>query len=466
MKRALAALAAATFLSSCSLGPFFEKPEIVTPPAWVQQTDGANVWPDRTWWEGFGSAELDSFVAAATTGNYDLAAALSRIRQAEAQVRVAGAALLPSISAGAGANRNFTGRTSTTGATSRAVSNTYQASLNASYQLDLFGGNKSNAEASAARLQSSQFDRETVAITLHSDVASTYFLVLSLRDRIRLAEDTLRIAEEVLSVVQARLSLGAGSDLEVAQQRSTVASQRAAVVALQQAETETINALAVLLGRNPEGFMVQGNSLGDLQLPQVAAGLPSELLLRRPDLRSAEAGLRAGKFDVAAARAARFPSIDLSLQGGGQSAALSGLFGPGGLFVGFGASLAAPIFEGGRLQAQEDLSAARYQELELTYRSAILAAFRDTENALSSTTTSTSQYGYAREAYDQAREAYRIVEVQLRAGSVDFVTLLDAQRTVFQANDGLVQADLARYNALVTLFEALGGGWDGTTATP
>ncbi|MEK9967868.1 MAG: efflux transporter outer membrane subunit [Ferrovibrio sp.] len=471
-------LTAAAFLllsaSACSMVPDYFKPAVETPKTWDSRQDATNLWPDAQWWTGFSSAELNRLIAEAQAGNTDLRIAVARIRQSEAQAKIAGADLYPTLAGGADASRTRQGRqTSSTSSSSSSsnsrgstIRNSFGADLTAGYQVDLFGGNAASADAALTRLESTRYNRETVAITLYSDIASTYFQLLSLRDRIRLANETLGLAQGILDLLETQRANGAITDYEVAQQRSNVASQRATVASLEQNERTTLDALAVLLGRPPQGFIVQGNSLAALTLPPVTAGLPSELLLRRPDIRKAEADMRAANYDIGAARAARFPSLDLTGRIGTQAASTASLFDPGTMIYSIAASLTAPIFQGGRLEGGEELSRAQKQELEETYRGAILTAFRDTEDALGATVNTGRQYAFASEAFDQANDAYRIVEARYRAGTVGFLDLLDAQRSVFSANDTMVQAALGRYSANVSLYKALGGGWDGsTTAT-
>lgn len=459
-------------VSACSMVPDYFKPTVETPKAWDSRQDGLNVWPDSNWWTAFGSEELNRLIAEAQANNTDLLVAVARIRQSEAQAKIAGANLYPSLGVDAGTGRsrqgrqslsNSTGTTTTNRGSGDVIRNSFSGNLTAGYQVDLFGGNDASAEAALARLDSSRYSRETVAITLYSDIASTYFQLLSLRDRIRLANETLGVAQGILDLLETQRANGAITDYEVAQQRSNVASQRATVASLEQSERTTLDALAVLLGRPPQGFVVQGNSLSSLTLPPVTAGLPSELLLRRPDIRMAEANLRAANFDIGAARAARFPSLDLTGRIGSQAGSTGALFDPGTMIYSLAASLTAPIFQGGRLEGGEELSRAQKQELDETYRASILAAFRDTEDALGATVNTGRQYAFATEAFEQANEAYRIVESRYRAGTVGFLELLDAQRSVFSANDTMVQAALGRYSANVSLYRALGGGWDGTT---
>lgn len=457
-----APLLLAALLAGCSLIPDTTPPDVAVPAAWETPAGAAGLWPDRAWWRAFGSAELTRLMEEAQANNLDLAAAADRVRQADAQARIAGAALYPAVGVDASNSRSWTDSSRTNGrAAGSSASRSYQGTVGAAYQMDIFGGNAANAQAAEQRLLASRYDREAVALTVESGVASLYFQLLAIRDRVRLAEDTLGIAESILGVLQRQVELGAASDLELAQQRASVAQQRASIPALQQAERETLTALAILMGRPPQGFPVEGRTLVGLTLPPAVAGLPATLLLRRPDLRQVEATLKAADLDIVTARADRLPAIDLSLRGGVQAAALSAVF-DAPTFVGsLVGSLSAPIFEGGRLEAQEDQARARAAELVDTYRRAALTAYGDVENALSATDTAERRHRFAQDANTQARVALRIVNARFRTGTVDFLNVLEAQRTVFQTDDTAIQAALDRYAAAVALYTALGGGWDG-----
>jgi multidrug efflux system outer membrane protein len=442
--------------TACSLGPEYQKPNPAAPAAWEATAAGAGIWPDPQWWRSFGNEELSGLVGTALVANQDLLAAVARIRQAEAQARIASAALWPTIGLDAAASR-----TSSPGGSRTVVRKTYGGSLDAAYQVDLFGQNRAAAAAGEVRYEGSLYDRETVALTVSADTATTWLQILAIRDRIRLAQEELRNSESILGLLEQQQRIGTISDLEVAQQRSAVALQRSAIPGLQQSERESLNALAVLLARLPQGFSVASRSLNQIRVPEIVGGIPSEVLLRRPDIRRAEADLRAANFDVQQARAARFPTITLTASAGVTSAALSALFGPNTWLTALAAGITAPLFEGGRLEAQEQSARARYEELTILYARAVLSSFRDVENALSASVLYQRQYQQALIGLDQARVAFRLADTRYRTGTVDFLTVLDAQRTVFQASDQLVLANLARFNARVDLYRALGGGWDG-----
>ena len=444
----------AAALAACSLGPPPAGPEIMPAAAWgvgPAPVDPAQ-WPPAGWWRGIGSPELDRLIEAARGGNHDLAAAYARTLQATAQLRIAGAALSPEVEAGGSAGR--------TRSNSR-TSSSYQTLLTASYQIDLFGGNAALRDAAQARLAASRYDREALALSIDAGVVLGFFRLLALRDRIRLSEGTLEIARSVLDLLEQRRAIGVSTELEVARQRNVLASQLAALEVLRQAEREALSGLALLLGRAPMGFAVEAQSLADLSLLTVTAGIPSGLLLRRPDVRAAESVLAAAGLDVVVARADRLPAITLTGRGGLLSGELSSLVQSQSLLYGATASVAQTIFDAGRLAAREDLARARHQELSELYRRVADEALADVVDALNATGTTARQHEFAYEAYVQAGEAFRIVEARYREGTGQFLDLLDAQRAVFQANDALVQAVLARFSALVALYSALGGGWGG-----
>ena len=415
----------------------------------------AETWPKPEWWHAFNSAELDRLIANAQTQNLDLAAATARIMQAEGQARVAGSALLPTV--------NLTGDARQSGPLSgnsnTSTSRSYGVQLGASYELDFWGKNRASLTAAEEALASSRYDRETVAITVTATVAQTYFQVLSLRDRRATAERNLANANDVLRIIQARVNAGVASPLDLAQQQAAVANQAAAIPSLDQSEREARATLALLLGLPPQNFDVAGNNLEGLGAPQVKPGMPSGLLYRRPDIRKAESDLAAADANIDAARAAYFPTISLTGSAGFASTALSSLFNPANAAYTIGASILQTIFDGGRLEGQHDTTVGRRQELVANYRTSVITAFSDVHVALGAVANLASEERQRRIATEQSAEAYRIAQLQYKAGIVDFTSVLDAQRTLFSAQDQLSQTRLARLQALVTLYRSLGGGW-------
>ncbi|HEX6004045.1 MAG TPA: efflux transporter outer membrane subunit, partial [Burkholderiales bacterium] len=413
------------------------------------------------WWSAFDSAELKALVDAALAGSPDLAIATERVRQAEAQVRIAGATLFPVLNLGAGTSRRVTDREGQPSQRSDASNITFSAS----YEVDLFGRNAAGVRAADASYRASGFDRDAARLTLIAGVATSYFEVLSLRGRLAIARENLAIAERVLSLVEVRARNGAASQLDVERQHAQVLSQRAALLPLEQLEKQTLAALAVLIGRVPEGFGVKAASLADLRIPEVNPGLPAELLVRRPDLAAAEAQVAAANGNVAAARAALLPSIELTGSAGLTSAALlTFLSGPQSA-VSLALSLFQPIFDGGRLRGQVAVSESRERELAEAYRKAILSAFSDVEQALVAVSRSAQREAIQVEAQQRARNALRLAEIRYREGADDLLTVLEAQRTLFQAEDQLASIRFDRLSATVALYKALGGGWSAESAT-
>ena len=337
---------------------------------------------------------------------------------------------------------------------------TIQASLSASYQLDFWGQNRDALQAAEETAIANRFDRDVVALTTLTSVANAYFQVLASQDRIRTAERNIASATRVLDAIKQRFKAGTGTDLDVAQQESVLANQKALVPPLRQTLAQNLNALATLVARPPESVRVTGGSLNRISLPRVTPGLPSELLTQRPDIRRQEAQLASATANVGSARAQFFPSIQLTGQGGYQSSALVSLFQPHAAFFSMVGSLTQPIFDGGRILGNFEFTKARQDELLQTYRKTVVSAFADVDNALVSIRQTTAKLRLQREVVAASRRAFQLSEQQLRAGTADIVTVLNTQLTLFQAEDALWQAQLARLLAIVSLYQALGGGWE------
>jgi len=469
----LTACAGLALLGGCSVGPDFQPPELTAPTAWSSKSpavkEAANAqasdWPAPQWWQGFGSGHLNQLIDQAQRGNFDLAVAVARVREADAQLEISGAPLLPSLSASLGASRLREASTSHPIAGKISApdgTNLYSGILTASYQLDFWGKNRDLQDAASAAALGSRYDRQTTALTVQSGVATSYFTLLSLQDRLRAAQANLAAAEHILTAYRARLAVGTVSGLDVAQQENLVASQRAAIPPLVQTLRQTAFALAVLIGQAPEQAGQEDNAaagLAEISLPPVPAGLPSGLLTRRPDVQSSLTQLVAANANFKAAEAALFPSLTLTAQGGLQDVNLSKLLQPQSILYSLGASVAQPIFEGGILRGGIELQKAKYEELLQTYRKSAFNAFNDVENALTAVEQTSLQELAQQEAVTTAQKAQDIAQAQLQGGTVDIVTLLNTQRSLYSAQDLLIQTRLAHAQALVSLFKALGGGW-------
>jgi outer membrane protein, multidrug efflux system len=472
-------LAAALFgaVGGCTVGPWYHKPNITPPDTWKTATGTpaatgpavanatAPVWPSAEWWRGFNSAQLDDLIAQAQKTNDDLAAAVARVREADAQVKIAGAPLLPSLSVGGTATRQRVkpqGVSVVNGTPTQAAAvtfNQFAAQATASYELDFWGKNLATRRSAYYAAQASRYDRATVELTVMTSVATTYFQALEANDRLTVAEQDLETARTILKGLHTQQQFGIANALDVAQQETTVATLNATVPPLRQQLRQAVNALAILVGKPPEAIEFPGGKLTELSEPQVLPGLPSELLARRPDVASAEAQLIAANADIAAARAAFFPSINLTADGGFESTALSGLFTPANRIFAISGALAQQVFAGGALTGKYQLTKARYTELLADYHKSVISAFGDVENALSALQQTADQYQRQQDAVASARRAYQFSEAQMRAGTVNVLTVLNTQSALFGAEDQLVQVRFAHLQALVQLFNALGGGW-------
>lgn len=445
----------ALVLAACSLGPRYHRPDIAPPGAWVEGRSDAGGWPSEDWWKGFHSTELDALLATAAHSNDDLGAAIARVREADAQRRIAGASLWPAINATGTATRE---RAPAAGG-GFAISNEFLPLLTASYELDLWGKNRAARRAAAATAEASRYDRQTVELTVMAGVATTYFQVLALNDRLAVAESNLASAERILKGLVLEQRVGTATALDVAQQQTVTATINAGIPPLRQQLRESLDALAILVGRSPELVDTLSGTLAGVVAPTVGEGLPSELLARRPDVAEAEADLMAANANVAVARASFFPSITLTGSGGFESSALETLLRPANRVWNATAGLTQPIFAGGALRGQSEYAKARYSELLANYHKAVISAFANVEDSLAAVKQSAEQQDRQQQAVDQAERAYRIAEAQLHAGTINVLTLLNTQTALFTARDALAQVRFLRLQASVNLFKALGGGW-------
>lgn len=444
-------------VTACSLGPSYRGPDVPLPQAW--STPGADAQaqaPETDWWRGFGSARLNDYIAQAQSANDDIGAAIARVREADAQARIAGAALLPSLAADAGATRERA-QPSTGG--SLTTFNMFAAGLSASYQLDFWGRNRDLHDAALFAAKASRFDRETVALTVLTSVAMSYFEVLEFHDRLQVAQQNLENAQTILKDLEFEATVGTATALDVAQQATTVATVNASIPPLQQQLRQSIDALAILIGQPPEQLDPGAGGLDALTVPAVGAGLPSQLLARRPDVAEAEAQLMAANADIAAARAAFFPSFDLTATGGYESTALGSLLSPATRVFALSAALDQTIFDHGTLGGQYQYSKARYAELLSDYHKTVLTALGNVEDALIAVQQSAQLQLRQQDAADKARRAFEFAQLQFQAGTTNVLTMLNTETALFSAQDALVQAKFAHMQALLDLYQALGGGW-------
>jgi NodT family efflux transporter outer membrane factor (OMF) lipoprotein len=414
--------------------------------------------PSLDWWRGFRSRELTDLIEEAQTANFDVAVAVARILQADATSKIAGAPLLPNVDLTANTTRTRSSQANGgSGGGSESVS--YRTALNASYEIDFWGKNRALSRTAQQNAIAARFDRDVVNMTAIVSVATAYFLVVSSQERLRLARRNLDSSDQVLTLIKQRFEAGTASAFEVAQQETLVASQRASIPPIDQTLRQSMTALAVLVGRAPALMKVRGGNLYGLGLPRVTPGLPSALLNQRPDIRAAEALLEASDASVEAARAAFFPSITLTGQYGVLSSALKNLFTPQAIFYQIAANLTQPVFDGWRLEGELEFAKARRVELLNLYRRSVVSGFGDVENALIAIADTTEQERLQRQVVASSQRAFDIGNTRLREGTVDLVALLITQQALFTAQDNLIAARLARLQAVLSLYQALGGSW-------
>jgi NodT family efflux transporter outer membrane factor (OMF) lipoprotein len=446
-KNLLRTILVSAAVSACSLNPVYRRPVMEIPPNWSAASNGISrrEGQPQPFWEELGNEELGRAVDAALGRNLDLQAALHRIEQARAQAKTARAPLFPSVDASGGMSRDY--REESEGSTALRLGGSL------SYEIDLWGKNRSQAEAAGHRAEATRYDRDALRLVVAGDAAVFYAQILAFDDRIQIAENNLRNAEEVLRIIEARFQAGAVSALEVSQQKVAVNDIRAALTSLNEQRAATANALAVLLARPPQNFERPKGELASLKVPEASLTPPAELLRARPDIQGAEAGLLAANADIGAARAAFFPSVRLGVD---PSLAASGFGGPANAAVSLAASVLAPIFSGGRLTGNLESVTARQRELAASYQRTVLTAFREVEDALAALKRARDQAVLARESVGQAQAAYDIAKARFDAGSIDYLTLLETQRSLSQTEDQGIRAELARIETFVQLRKALG----------
>jgi len=432
-------------LSACSLAPNYQRPQMTVPTGWSSVAGvGVDAQPSTTpFWQELGNADLDRLIEIALAQNLDLEAALHRIEQARGQAKVAASPLYPTVSASGSASRTFQDQKDT---------NSVRGGGSISYEVDLWGKNRNAAKSADYNVDATQFDREALRLVVTADVTDFYAQILSLNDRIRIAEFNLKNAEEILRIIEARYNAGGVSGLEVSQQRVAVNGFRATLAALTEQRATSANALAILLGRPPQNLSAPTAQLASLKMPQVNLTPPSTLLTARPDIQSAEAGLRGANADIGVARAAFFPSLTLSA----DTVIAAGFGNPAAAASSLASSLLAPIFTGGRLTGNLESVTARQKELAAQYQKTVLVAFQEVEDALAALKSNNEQAALSVESVKESQNAYDIAKARFDAGAIDYLTLLETQRSLYQAQDSQIAINQGQLVAYVQLRKALG----------
>ena len=446
--------ACAVLTAGCTMGPNYKRPQTDLP----QGQDASNyaVFTQQNWWQMFNDPVLNAMEDTALQYNWDLQAAIARVDQARAEVTIAGANQLPTVSAA-----GTTGRQGNAQGSGEATS---RAGLNVSFELDLWGKYRRMKESARAQLLATEAARDTVKLTLTADVAKQYFTMLMLDEQIKIAQQTVSAREENVRIYQSRYDTGYATEVDLRRVQANLQSVKAQEdsLRLQLAKTET--ALAVLLGKSPRAIVEEkiqrGKSLNEVTLvPDVPANLPSDLLERRPDVMTAEQQLIAANANIGVARASYFPDISLTAAAGYASSALTSLFtGDAGVWS-LGADLVSPIFNGGKITAENKKAEAQYREILANYQKTLQLAFKEALDAINSNQMYRQIYDSYLAQTNDMRRSYELTKKQEDAGLIGVTDLLSVEETYLSSEMNLATARNNELDAVVDLAKSLGGGW-------
>jgi multidrug efflux system outer membrane protein len=461
---ALLPLVLSLSLAGCiSVGPDYQRPQLDLPQATVSQT--AKQAELKNWWKGLKDPVLDQFIAESLQQNQDLLIATARIDEAKATAGIAMANRFPTVDATLAASRSRTSENSgKLPSNANPIAKDYQFGLSAAYELDLFGKLSRADEAAKARLVASEANRGTVHLSLISNVAQTYFSLRAFDAQLAFAETTLKSRQENLALQRKRHAAGAIGDIDLHYAESELAAGEISFSQAKQALRNVESALSVLLGRSPKQVMnpeiARGLTIQQLvqNLPS-AAELPSDLLVRRPDVAAAEQGLVAANADVGQAKAAYFPSLRLTTSLGRESRVLEDLFSPASLLWNVASSLVQPVFRAGAVGAVVEGAEARKRQALGQYVQTVQNAFRDVHDSLNNA-ASNAEIDYSTQARLTAvRETYRLSNLRYQSGYSAYVEVLNAQRDLMQAEIAAIDSQRAKLSSGVALYKAVGGGW-------
>lgn len=462
MRRSLLSLAVASILlGGCSLIPDYQRPASPVDSLWPSEAGGAQTATaaaDLDWRAFFQDPALQSLIDTALANNRDLRVAALNVQAYAAQRQIQRSALFPSVTADGGASRQrLPGSLSSSGDPS--ISSQYSATVGASWELDLFGRLRSLDEQALQQYFATEEARRATQIALVASVANAWLTLQADQELLQLTQDTLKTYQQSFALTQRSYDVGVADALALAQARSAVESAQVSLAQYSRQVAQDRNALVVLLGSGKAGGLPAGQPLDDDLLLEVPAGLPSDLLQRRPDLRQAEHQLQAANANIGAARAAFFPSVSLTANAGSLSPDLAGLFDAGSGSWLFQPSISLPIFNAGKLRASLDYAELQKDIQVASYEKAIQTAFQEVADGLAARATYQQQLDAQRALVKTNEEYYRLAERRYRTGVDSYLTLLDAQRQLFSVRQQLIGDRLAQLTSEVELYKALGGGW-------
>jgi len=459
-RAALLAAATSCLVGCITVGPDYSRPEVQVPATWRIDLPQAEEIVNTAWWEQFEDPVLNDLIQSALQGNLDVRIAAARVDQFIGVLRSARSQGLPQIGYGASASRN---RASQVGMpplppTLDPVFNLYQGMLSASWQIDLFGRVRRLTEAAQAQVYASEQAQRGVVLSLVTGVATGYITLRGLDRQLEVAQATASNFSETLRIFELRYRGGLVSQTELSQVRSQYTLAQTAIPAIEQQIDIVENGISILLGRNP-GPIPRGKSVSELVLPAIPADLPSTLLERRPDILQAEQNLVAANANVGAARALYYPTLSLTGALGSVSTAFGDfLSGPASLWS-IAAGLTGPIFTSGAIGGQVQSAAAQKRQAELVYRQTVLGAFNDTNNALVGSQKTSEQTGLQQQRVDALRESARLSRLKFEDGLTGYLEVLVSENDLFSAELALASLQASRYNQVISVYQAMGGGW-------
>lgn len=461
-----AAATLATLLGGCALpivGPDYQAPDLHLPNKWSAisaESDGQAKENTRLarWWKQFADEKLNRLIEQAFTGNLDLKLAQARLQQVRASRQLAESGQFPTVSASTGRSRNK----NSDAIAPQPVHMLYNAGFDASWEIDVFGGNRRDIEAAAADLAASQASLENIRVSLVAELARNYVELRSYQRRIAIARNNLTSQGETLQITEWRYQAGLARASEVEQARTAREQTRAGIPDLNVSLAAANNRIALLLGRNPgdlHEILAETKPLPSVPA-SVATGIPADVLRQRPDLIAAERTLAAETARVGQKLAQRFPSLTLSGSFGWQAYSFVALGGADTITRALSGTLAATLFDGGRLRSQVEIQSAVQEQALVSYQRSVLSALEEIENALTSYAVARERLDARRAAATSARNAAELSRNLYQSGLADFQQVLETQRTQLSAEDSLATADATLCTSLIALYKALGGGWE------
>src|SRR6267378_1235367 len=446
-------------LAGCAVGPNYKRPQVAVPTQWtVAAARGTAATPIEKddWWSSFQDPELNSLVERSAKQNLDLQLALERVQEARAARGVARSGYFPSIDGAASATRNR----------QRIIVpveyNNFQGGFAASWELDVFGGIRRSVQAATADITAAEENRRDVLIILLGDVGRVYAQLRGFQRRLEIANKNIKTQQETLDLTSARAKAGLATELDVSRAAAQLESTKAVVPTLLSGIDVAIHRLSVLLGEEPGALRSELEKTNPIPSagPEVDVGLPSDLLKRRPDIRRSEAQLAAATARIGEAKADLFPRFVLTGTAGRQAAQLHDLTLGAGNFFSVGPGISLPLFTGGRIRSNIAVQTSRQREAVIGYQSTVLNALEEVENALVSYSQEQERRDRLNDAVAHSQLAVDLATEQYKAGLVDFLSVLDAQRDLYANEDQLVQSQTSVTTNLVGLYRALGGGWN------